>query len=396
VKKQLLFVIDSLHVGGAEKSLVTLLGLLDYSKFSVDLILFGHGGELESFVPKEVQIIKPFTYTSFAALPLGKAIIRGLKKSKRRLLRARLKYSFAIRRKKYTNPQKARIFWQSVSPVIEANPKEYDVAISYAQGVPTFYVAEKVKAKKKFAWVNAIYRLGEEDRCFQVKYYEAFDKIIAVSHTAKDIFIETFPKYKEKMEVVFDIYNPEFMIQMAETGEGYTDRFDGVRILTIGRLSYTKGYDVAIEACRLLKEKGLHFRWYVLGKGPLQKELEEDIRKNGLEEHFILLGVTSNPYPFIKGADIYVQTSRFEGFGLAIAEARMLNVPVVTTEFDAVYQQMVNGKNGLVVKKKANEVAAAIFKLINDKKVREDIMNYLKMEKKGNIDEIQKFYNLII
>jgi glycosyltransferase involved in cell wall biosynthesis len=396
VKKQLLFVIDSLHVAGAEKSLVTLLGLLDYSKFSVDLILFGHGGELESFVPKEVQILKPFKYSVFASLPLRTAILQGLKKANRRLLDARLKYSLAIRRKKYTNPQKARVFWQTVSPVIESNPKEYDVAISYAQGVPTFYVAEKVKAKKKLAWVNVSYRLDEKDKHYQEKFYEVYEKIVAVSQTTKEVFLETFPKYEEKMEVVYDIHNPAFMLQMAEVGEGYTDGFDGTRILTIGRLAYQKGYDVAIEACRLLKEKGIHFCWYVLGKGPLQKQLEEDIIKNGLEDHFILLGVKSNPYPFIKEADIYVQTSRFEGFGLAIAEARMLNIPVVTTEFDAVYQQMVNGRNGLVVKRDAGEVADAIQKLINDTTIRENITNYLKKEKKGNIEEIQKFYDLIV
>src|SRR5690625_4123241 len=115
----------------------------------------------------------------------------------------------------------------------------------------------------------------------------------------------------------------------------------------------------------------------------------------GLTEHFKLLGVRSNPYPYIKNAHIYVQTSRFEGFGLAIAEARMLNIPVVTTKFDVVYDQMVHEENGLVVDHNAIEVTNAIIRLINDEKLRTKITNYLGMEKKGNLEEIDNFYHLI-
>ncbi len=96
---------------------------------------------------------------------------------------------------------------------------------------------------------------------------------------------------------------------------------------------------------------------------------------------------------YIKDADIYVQTSKFEGFGLAIAEARMLNTPVVTTEFDAVYNQMIQGKNGLVVKQDPLAVADAIELLLNDKDLYQEIQEFQKNEKKGNLEEIEKFRN---
>ena len=127
---------------------------------------------------------------------------------------------------------------------------------------------------------------------------------------------------------------------MSDQGQSYNDNYTGLRILTIGRLANQKGYDMALEACKILKEKGIEFKWYSLGIGPLKEEIEKYINENNLENNFKLLGVKSNPYPFIKDCDIYVQTSRFEGFGIAIAEARMLNKPVVTTRFDAVYNQM--------------------------------------------------------
>jgi glycosyltransferase involved in cell wall biosynthesis len=395
MKKSLLFVIDSLVGAGAEKSLITLLSLLDYKKYSVDLMLFAHGELLEKLVPNEVTILRPLTYTEFSKLSLKKAFIYSLTKPNFKMLNSRIKYSINIRLKKYSNAQKARLYWENVSGVIEENPKHYDIAISYAQGIPTFYVAEKVTAKKKFAWVNVSYRLNSEEAKFQRSFYEQFDKIIAVSDSAKEVLLETFPYYNNKIEIIYDINDPNFITNMANLKESYKDSFDGIRILTIGRLASQKGYDIALKACKRLKEKGIKFKWYVLGKGPLLKEIQQYIAENDLSEHLVLLGVTANPYPFIKNCDIYVQTSRFEGFGLAIAEARMLNIPVVTTCFDAVYNQMIDGKNGLVVDMNDAAVSEGILKIINNKELRKEIVSFLQQEKKGNLEELSKFYELI-
>ncbi len=393
-KKKIIFSIDSLHCAGAEKSLTTLLSLIDYSKYEVDLMMFGHGGVLEELVPKEVNILEPLKYTQFTEKSLKESIIYTLKKGTYKMLKSRIEFSFAIRNKQYTNAQKARILWQKTSKVIESNPKKYDIAISYAQGLPTFYVADKINADRKFAWVNVSYRLKKEDREFQSKYYDKYEKIVAVSHSAKDVFLETFPKYKDKVEIIYDINDFNLISKMANLENGY-DNFDGVRLLTIGRLANQKGYDMALEACKILKDKGIKFKWYALGKGPLKDDIEKYIKENDLQDYFKLLGVKANPYPYINGADIYVQTSRFEGFGLAIAEARMLNTPVVTTEFDAVYNQMVQGKNGLVVKMDSESIANGILELINDEVLRNSIVEYLKTEKKGNVEELDKFYKLI-
>lgn len=395
MKKSLLFVIDSLDCAGAEKSLVTLLTMLDYSNYSVDLMLFAHGKELEKLVPKEVNILQPLRYTSFASLNLSAAIFLSLRKLEFSMLAARLNYSTAIRSKTYSNAQKARLFWDSASRVIEENSKIYDIAISYAQGIPTFYVAEKVIARRKYAWVNVSYRLNEDEKNFQKKFYDQYNKIVAVSETTKEIFLHTFPYYKNKMNVIYDINNQNFIENMAEFGNSFEDGFDGIKILTIGRLAHQKGYDIALEACKKLKETGIKFRWYVLGKGPLREDIKNYIKDNNLNDHFILLGIKANPYPYIKNSDIYVQTSRFEGYGLALAEARMLNTPIVTTRFDAVYNQMIDGKNGLVVDITSDAVFKGLLKLINDKKLRDSIVEYLQSEKKGNIEEIDKFYQLI-
>src|SRR5699024_1170154 len=164
---------------------------------------------------------------------------------KYKMLISRVKFSAALRKQTCSNAQKARMYWQQAASVIEHNAKEYDVAISYAQGVPTFYTADKVKAKRKLAWVNVSYRLEVTDIEFQKVYYKQYDKIIAVSESAKNIFVETFPDCKNKMEVVYDMNNPEFITRMAGIGKGFSDDFKGLRIVTVARLANQKGYDIA-------------------------------------------------------------------------------------------------------------------------------------------------------
>ena len=397
MKKKLLFVIDSLPCAGAEKSLITLLSNLDYEKYEVDLQLFAYGWTLDELVPEQVNFLSPLAYTNYVNQGLKQMLLqcRSLKQFK--MILARLKYSLAIRQKKLTNAQMARIYWEAIGPIIEINQKRYDVAISYAQGIPTFYVAEKIQAKKKYAWVNVSYSLDEREKKFQDIYYRQYDNIVAVSESAEEIFLGSFPQFKSKMKIIYDLNDFEMIKRMSQLSPEFKLESDSdeIKLLTIGRLDHQKGYDIALEACRLLKEKGLRFKWYVLGKGSLYEEIKQTIQDYGIENEFILLGITANPYPVIDQCDIYVQTSKFEGYGLAIAEARMLNKPVVTTCFDAVYSQMVQGKNGLVMEMNGASIAEGIERLIRDSKLKSEIIDYLKKEKKGNIEEIQRFYDLL-
>lgn len=395
MKKKLLFVIDSLPCAGAEKSLITLLSQLDYEQYEVDLQLFAYGWTLDELVPKEVNFLPPLSYTNYSNQSLKQMILNCRNLTQFKMIVARLRYSLFIRKGHLTNAQMARLYWQSIGSVIEKNEKVYDVAISYAQGIPTFYVADKTRAAKKYAWVNVSYTLGEEDRLFQEKYYQAYERIVAVSESAEEIFLESFPMFKDRMTIIYDINDYQMIKQMSELEPEFKLDAPHLKLLTIGRLDHQKGYDIALEAARLLKERGILFTWYVLGKGGLYDEIKQTIQKYGLEKEFILLGITANPYPMIKQCDIYVQTSKFEGYGLAIAEARMLNKPVVTTKFDAVFNQMVHEKNGLVTPMDGVGVADGIERLLKEPDLYHAIVDYLNQEKKGNVEEIAYFYQLI-
>ncbi len=395
MKKKLLFVIDSLACAGAEKSLITLLSQLDYEQYEVDLQLFAYGWTLDELVPKEVNFLPPLSYTNYSKQSLKQMILNCRNLTQFKMIVARLRYSLFIRKGHLTNAQMARLYWQSIGSVIEKNEKVYDVAISYAQGIPTFYVADKTRAAKKYAWVNVSYTLGEEDRLFQEKYYQAYERIVAVSESAEEIFLESFPMFKDRMTIIYDINDYQMIKRMSELEPEFKLDVPHLKLLTIGRLDHQKGYDIALEAARLLKERGILFTWYVLGKGGLYDEIKQTIQKYGLEKEFILLGITANPYPMIKQCDIYVQTSKFEGYGLAIAEARMLNKPVVTTKFDAVFNQMVHEKNGLVTTMDGVGVADGIERLLKEPDLYHAIVDYLNQEKKGNVEEIAYFYQLI-
>lgn len=394
MKKKILFVIESLALGGAEKSLVTLLNLMDYSKYDVDLLVFSQGGDFQELLPEEVNLLSVPDYFEYCAIPWSK-IGEKLKSPKEML--AQISYSVMLRIGKHNHIEKAVMLWKSSRKCFSILPKSYDVAIAYAQGVPTFYVAEKVKAKKKIAWINAVYIPNGEYYDFIKSIYAFFDIVNAVSESVASQVQDTFGMPNSKIMVMKDILDVDFAIKMAEMpSEAHVEMAgDGIKILTVGRYAYMKGYDLAIDAAKILLEKGVKFSWYALGDGAIRKELEQQIEKNGLKEQFILLGSRSNPYPYFKECDLYVQTSKFEGFGITLAEAKMFNKPIVTTNFNAVSAQFVNEKNGLIVDISAQAIAEGIVRMINDDGLRKQCIANVSVEMKGNREEIEKLYQII-
>ena len=390
-KKSILFVINSMGCGGAEKSLLSLLSLLDYAKYDVTLQMFRCGGMFEELLPPEVHIREDLDYTVFCRKnPLTQLLSFDLRR-----INARVRTSLFLRSnaKKDHPLHDAQAYWKYSAAAYDPLPEQYDVAIAWGQGTPTHFVAEKVQAQKKFAWVNVNYEAAGHQAEFDESYYKEYDGIVCVSEELRSIFDKVFPQYSQKTVTILDINNPQTITSMARQPISLPS-IDGLTIVTVGRLVPQKGYDIAAKAAWLLKERGIRFHWYVVGGGD-SASIEKDIAQYGISDCFTLLGVKANPYPYMKAADIYVQTSKFEGYCLTLAEARMLNVPCVTTNFDVVYTQMINGENGLVVEMNAEAVADGIIHLATDQGLYQHIKGYQEQEKKGNTEEIEKFYNLI-
>lgn len=391
MRKKILIVIESLGCGGAEKSLVSMLPLLDYNKYEVDLLVHNKGtGLFESLVEKKVNVLPSLEFVEFCK----KSILQELLTLKFTYIISRIKWAYSIRKKSNRLRHSSEIYWENCKSAFQVMEKEYDVAIAWGQGNSTHYVADKVIAKKKYAWINADYVLGNHDKEYDAPFYEKMDRIVVVSNQLLTMTRKVFPEHASGMRVIYDVVNADLIKAMAEKEEVLTEK-TGLKIVTIGRLEKPKGYNIAIEACKILKDKGIDFTWYVIGDGTEREFLESKIREYALEENFVLLGVKANPYVYLKKADIYVQTSVFEGYCITLAEARMLNKPIVTTNFDVVYDQICDEKTGLIVQMNPEAVAEGVIRLINDKTLRESIEANLKKEKKGNVEEVYKFMALL-
>lgn len=386
MKKKIIFVINSLGCGGAEKSLVSLLSLMDYQRYDVDLLMFNPGGMFMSLLPQAVHVLPQPAYLRYCANG-GFSL---------RYAATRLRTSVGIRlhpKCKGRPLHDAQAYWKYACVAFDPLPEQYDVAIAWGQGNPTHFVAEKVRAQKKFAWVNADYENVGHNKDFDRKYYAAFAEIVCVSDKLCLTLQKVFSEYAAKMTTIYDINNPVTILAMASQPCSLPQK-EGLMLVTVGRLVPQKGYDIAAKAAWLLKKRGIRFHWYVVGGGNTTP-IKKDIAQYGIHECFTLLGAKANPYPFMKAADIYVQTSKFEGYCLTLAEARMLNIPCVTTNFDVVYTQMVDGENGLVVEMNAEAVADGIIRLATKPELYQHIKRYQEQEKKGNVEEIRKFYELI-
>lgn len=390
--KKILFVIDSLNSGGAEKSLVSLLTILDYQKYNVDLLMFSPTGLYLPLLSKNVNILEVPDF-----IKIQHNNIKYLIKNRNfRELYIRFRASISLRNPyNKKNMHTAQLSWRWISKGINKLPEKYDIAIAYSQGTPTYFVAEKVEATIKLCWVNTDYKLALYNKNFDTKYYKQYTNVIAVSDHNKEVFINEMPNVKEKTRVMYDIVSPKLIKSMALNNGGFNDKHDGLRILTIGRLVDAKGYDMAIEACYMLKKQGYNFKWYVIGEGILKSKLENMIKEFQLENTFVLLGTFQNPYVFLKQCDIYVQPSRFEGYGLALAEARIFQKPIVATNFTVVHNQLRNRENGLIVSMNSKAICEGIKEIIDDNNLKESLCNHLSNENVGTEQEINKLYSMI-
>lgn len=357
--RKVLFLIDSLTCGGAEKSLISLLPLLDYSKVRVDLMLVERGGCFEQYVPKEVRVM---------SFPQRQSLLFRISQM-----------CFSILLRVLKNRHGAEVRWMAMGRSYDRLEKKYDVAVAYQQGFPTYYVAEKVRAKKKYAWVNADMKCAGYDEAFNSHFYDLYDKVVPVSDVLCDLMKQTTYVKPQKLFTIYDILNVDLIRQMSlEKIEGYSHQ--GITIVTTGRLALPKNYILAVETAALLRKNGVDFVWYFVGDGPERGRIEELIKKYALEEQVKLVGLTPNPYPYMVVADVYVQTSSFEGFGLTLNEARILNRPVVSTNFPVVYNQIKDGENGLIAEMTPESVAEKIMMILNDEKLRDRLIEGTKKE----------------
>lgn len=176
---------------------------------------------------------------------------------------------------------------------------------------------------------------------------------------------------------------------------GFSDQYEGARILTVGRLTAQKAYEVSVEAMKLLKEKGVRARWYVLGEGEQRESLEERIKRLDLEGDFILLGAVSNPYPYIRQADLYVHASRFEGKSIAIQEAQTLGKTILVSDCSGNREQVEHNVDGLLCSLTPAGISDGIIELLEDKEKSRQLGAAAAEKKQTDESEVHKLLSMI-
>lgn len=362
----MLIVQSNLGIGGAQKSLISLLNVIDYSKFSVDLLLFGKGAMYEDVNPN-VNIIDLQREDLIYFIPINKLLKAFGQINSLSAIYSRIKVHLInkFNRDKYSE----QVLWEAISHKIDKVDKKYDVAIAYCQGLPTYYVAEKVESDKKIAWMHSDLSKQKHDLDYSERVYKRFDLINCVSEKAKDQFIKILPSLADRMGVFYNIISISDIRKAAEDISVFKTipkcNDEQIRITTVGRLVKPKGYDLAIEAAKKLRDRGYKFQWIFVGDGRLRNMLQHQVKEAHLEDNVVFAGTQSNPYPFVEKADMYVQSSRWEGYCITLAEAKALCKPIVTTNFAGADEQVTDGETGLVVDIDSEAIADGIEKLIS-------------------------------
>jgi len=386
-----------MEVGGVERSLIGLLESFDYDKYDVDLMLYRHQGDFMPLLPKGPNLLPEISeYASFRK-PVTEVLRDGHPGIALSRMAAKYIGQMAAACKGYRERGliPMQLGWKYALPMLPPLQKQYDVAISYLW--PHYFVAEKVKAWEKIAWVHTDYSQLEIDNKMDAKMWDKFDFIVAVSESCKASFLHKYPQFEEKTAVIENILSPEFIRKMSE--EDIPDEITGddqsIKLVTVARLAFAKGIDDAVKACRVLLDDGYRVKWYVVGYGSEENSIRDLINRLDLTESFILLGKKVNPYPYVKACDIYVQPSRYEGKAVTVTEAQILGKPVLLTNYATAKSQVKNGFNGIITDKGVHGIAKGIKMLIDNPHLRNKLVENTLNTDYFNAHEIEKLYELI-
>ena len=374
-KKKILFVTNTMGRAGAEKCLQALLELLDPEKYDMSVYSIINRGELYSDMPEYVHILNknPCTKSvldNAGLAAIGRQILWSLLKKFSFITYIPYFFRVLFHQIKSKHLDFSKLFWMLLARNAKRFNEEYDLAVAFIEGAATYYVADYLKAKKKATYVHIDYLAAGYSPKLDRKYYDKFDRVFCVSDTVRKVFLKAYPDYSQKTFFFHNMVPRERIIRLSKEGQGFTDGFDGLRILTVGRLHYQKAYDLAIPALAELRRRGHNVRWYVIGEGAEEDNLRALIRQNGVEDSFILLGTTPNPYPYIANCDIYSQASRFEGWCIALAESLVLARPVLASRCAGNEEQVTDGETGVLIDLSTENIVEGMEKLITSPELR--------------------------
>lgn len=366
MKKTLLIVSHALELGGAERSLIGLLDALDPEQWDIDLFLLRHEGELMGHIPPYVRLLPRIPAYTVLARPMKETLREGHILLTGARLAGRLAAGRYTKKHGLTESivslEYSHKFTCPFMPRIQQGT-QYDVAVSFL--TPHYFTANKVRAKKKIAWIHTDYTRVQIDRNSELAMWGQYDHIASISDAVTEGFARVFPELKDRLFLMENIL-PEKLIrqQAAEPAAGMVRTGQEKILLSVGRFSHAKNFDNVPWICKQILESGVDIKWYLIGYGGDEALIRRSIAEAGMEDHVIILGKKENPYPYLAACDLYVQPSRYEGKCVTVREAQMLGKPVVITRYATSASQLEEDVDGVIVPMDNEGCAAGIAALL--------------------------------
>ena len=360
-KKKIIFISQALWIGGIETALVNLINKLDYNKYDVTCLITENYLDMAERLTKNCRLIvadrhclvtftKPYKFEKIYKILEEPQVATRFRRFIWRVLNILFK---ALENRLYSGYIKDQLKGES-----------FDTAVIYSDR--TAEIAVKAINAKKFLM---FYHHGAMRKEYHDRYgYEKSEKIIAVSdNIAKEL--KTYrKKYANKIVTINNIVDIDSIIEKSkESVEEELFPKNNFNIVSCGRLSPVKGLNFAVEAvAKLVGEGYTDINWYIVGGGPIEAELKEQIAKHKIEKHIFMLGMKNNPYPYIKNCDLFIQPSLFEGYSLSIMEAKILGTPILAT-YAAAGNQIENGVDGFLCDTNTESVYKNILRLYKNR-----------------------------
>lgn len=363
-KYKILFVAEELSRNGAMKSLIALLKALNPEKYSLSLFLFRHNkDDLSVQLPDYVDVLPELKTYRMIRLSLKEALSESLKTGHVDLAGFRLMVAC----------QRYIMAGFSLWPFLPKIPGTYDLVCSYVDGFVAPLILKKVKARKTACWIHYLY-----SHVAQPKYvYDALRKCsvcvpvsIEAGKSIDCVLGSTVCKH-----IIHNITDKEECIRLADMPNEFPRKEGLLRIVSTGRVTDAKHFDIIPETALLLKNRGLKFEWVIAGSGDKLAEIKEKVSQLNLNTEVKIVGELINPLPLVKSADIIINPSRHESWGMTVSEALCLGKAVVTSNIPVFAEQIVDGENGLMREATPAVMAQAIYEIAVDEELRKKLEN---------------------
>ncbi len=391
--KRILIIHFNMELGGAESSLLGLLDTIDYTKYTVDLFLLSHSGELMPLINDHVNLLPEISSYKALTQPISKNLRDG--KIGIALSRCYARMRSALSRGALHFPHNYKQYFHKLCmPYLPSIPGTYDLAISFND--PHYIIGEKVSAKVKLAWfhTDASRILFCDD--IEKEMWGMPDYIVNVSDDCKVAFDHAHPYLDTSHSLTIENILPQGLIR-AQAALPQTDMpADGAAVLlSVGRFCDAKNFDNVPDICRRLVESGLDVKWYLIGYGGAEPLIRRKITEAGMQERVVILGKRDDPYPYMRACDLYVQPSRYEGKAVTVREAQLLGKPVVITNYATSASQLTDGVDGVIVPMDNAGCAAGIAALLRDPARMQQLSENCTRRDYTNRAEVEKIYALM-